>query len=275
MKVGHFWWGRLQPAGRIHPAELAYASILLLFTSLAAAQTPVYTYKVVHTYPHDPLAFTQGLEFHDGFLYEGTGLEGQSSIRKVDLETGKVLQAATLDEQYFGEGITLVRDRIVELTWRAHQGFVYDAATFERLKIFTYPGEGWGLTHDAEHIYMSDGSAELRIWDPVTLRELRRITVRDAGRPVPMLNELEFVKGEIYANVWQTDRVARISPTDGQVLGWIDLTGLLPVAERGRGADVLNGIAYDVTHDRLFVTGKLWPKLFEIQLTRAPARAGL
>jgi glutamine cyclotransferase len=234
----------------------------------AAAQVPEYRVKEVHVYPHEPLAFTQGLEYHDGFLYEGTGLEGSSTLRKVELASGKPVQLMALDEQYFGEGITLTGDRVVQLTWQAHRGFVYEAATFKLLKTFEYPGEGWGLTHDAKQIYMSDGTAEIRCWDPVTLKETRRIGVHDGARPVNMLNELEFVRGEIFANVWQTDRIARISPTDGRVVGWIDLAGLLSEEERSRGADVLNGIAYDAAGDRLFVTGKLWPKLFEVQLVK-------
>jgi glutamine cyclotransferase len=242
--------------------------VVWLVACSAAAQVPQYGYKVVHTYPHDPLAFTQGLEYHNGFLYEGTGLEGNSMLRKLDLATGKVLQAVALEEQFFGEGITLLNDRILELTWQAHRGFVYEAATFQRLKSFEYPGEGWGLTNDGKQIFMSDGTAEIRLWDPATLHELRRISVHDGAQPVAMLNELEYVRGEIYANVWQTDRIARISPADGKVVGWINLAGLLSEAERSHGADVLNGIAYDAAGDRLFVTGKLWPKLFEIQLVK-------
>jgi glutamine cyclotransferase len=242
-----------------------FASVFL-FTFGVLAQTPEYRVKVVHVYPHDPLAFTQGLEFHDGFLFEGTGLEGSSMLRKEELETGKVVQAVALEEQYFGEGISLIGDRIVQLTWQAHRGFVYEASTFKLLKTFEYPGEGWGLTNDGKQIYMSDGTSQIRVWDPATLKEVRRITVHDGATSVPMLNELEFVKGEIYANVWQTDRIVRISPADGHVLGWIDLKGLLTDSERARGADVLNGIAYDGATGRLFVTGKLWPKLFEVQV---------
>lgn len=242
---------------------------LAMFAIAAAAQTaPEYTYRVVHVYPHDPTAFTQGLEYRDGFLYEGTGLEGSSMLRKLDLESGKVLQAIALEEQYFGEGITLVKDRIVELTWQSHLGFIYDRASFRVLHTFQYPGEGWGLTHDAKQIYMSDGTAEIRVWDPETLHETRRFTVHDGQVPVNMLNELEYVRGELYANVWQTDRIVRISPADGKVLGWIDLSGLLTEQERAHGANVLNGIAYDAAGDRLFVTGKLWPKLFEIRLEK-------
>jgi glutaminyl-peptide cyclotransferase len=232
----------------------------------ARAQTPQYGYRVVHVYPHDRRAFTQGLEFRAGFLYEGTGLEGRSSLRKVRLETGEVVQQIALRPQYFGEGITVLNQQIVELTWRTQIGFVYDQASFRPLRSFDYPGEGWGLANDGQQIYMSDGSAEIRCWDPVTLREMRRFTVRDAGKPVTRLNELEYVHGEVYANVWTTDRVVRFSPKDGRVLGWVDLSGLLSAQDRAEQVDVLNGIAYDILGDRLFVTGKLWPKLFEIKI---------
>jgi glutamine cyclotransferase len=239
-----------------------------LFAVAASAQVPEYTYRIIHTYPHDPLAFTQGLEYRGGFLYEGTGLEGSSMLRKLDLETGKVLQAIPLEEQFFGEGITVLNDRILELTWQHHRGFIYEQSTFRLLKTFEYPGEGWGLTNDGKQIFMSDGTADIRCWNPDTLNETRRFTVHDGNRPIAMLNELEFVRGEIYANVWQTDRIARISPVDGRVLGWIDLSGLLTEEERTHGANVLNGIAYDRAGDRLFVTGKMWPKLFEIRLVK-------
>jgi glutaminyl-peptide cyclotransferase len=232
----------------------------------AVAQTPEYGYQVIHAYPHDPNAFTQGLEFRAGFLYESTGLKGRSSVRKVKLETGQVLQQIEIDPQYFGEGITVLNQQIIELTWQSETGFVYEQPSFRRLRTFNYAGEGWGLANDGQNIYMSDGSAQIRIWDPVTLQEKRRITVRDRGQPVLNLNELEWVRGEIYANIWQTDRIARISPADGRVLGWIDLRGILSAADRTEQVDVLNGIAYDVLGNRLFVTGKLWPKLFEIKL---------
>jgi glutamine cyclotransferase len=230
------------------------------------APPPEYGYRIVHVYPHDRAAFTQGLEFRGGFLYEGTGLNGRSSLRKVELETGKVLQETRLSPVYFGEGITVVNQHIVQLTWQSHAGFVYDQASFRLLRNFKYSGEGWGLTNDGNQIYMSDGTAEIRCWDPVTLAELRRFTAHDGARPVMSLNELESVRGEIYANVWKTDRIARISPADGRVLGWIDFTGLLTDDDRAQPVDVLNGIAYDSLGDRLFVTGKLWPKLFEIRL---------
>ena len=231
------------------------------------AQTPEYGYQVVHSYPHDPNAFTQGLEYRAGFLYEGTGLKGHSSLRKVKLETGKVLQQIDLDPEYFGEGITVLNQKITELTWQSETGFVYDQSSFRKERTFSYLGEGWGLANDGQNIYMSDGSPQIRVWDPATLKEKRRILVVDRGQPVLNLNELEWVRGELYANIWQKDVIARISPADGRVLGWIDLTGILSAEDRSRQqVDVLNGIAYDVLGNRLFVTGKLWPKLFEIKL---------
>ena len=233
----------------------------------AAAGVAEYGYKVVNKYPHDRTAFTQGLEYHEGFLYEGTGLNGRSTLRKVKLKTGEVLQQVRLGQSFFGEGITVLPKEIVQLTWQSGMGFVYDRDTLKMSHSFTYPGEGWGLTNDGKRIFMSDGTAQIRKWDPATLNEQQRITVRDSGHEVASLNELEFVKGEIYANVWQTDRIARISPEDGRVLGWINLTGILEESERAQ-ADVLNGIAYDAAKDRLFVTGKLWPTMFEIQLVK-------
>lgn len=235
------------------------------------AGIPEYGYDVVHVYPHDPGAYTQGLFYLNGVMYESTGLNGQSSIRKVRLETGEVLQKRDIPEQYFGEGIINWKDRLLEITWKSEVGFIYDLNSFAPKGQFTYPGEGWGLTQDGKRIIMSDGSAELRFWDPETLRETGRITVTDDGRPVDQLNELEWIKGEVFANVYQTNRIARIDPATGKITGWIDLTGILPPADRFRQVDVLNGIAYDARTDRLFVTGKLWPKLFEIKLVKKTA----
>lgn len=228
---------------------------------------PVHQYQIVRSYPHDPQAFTQGLVYHNGFLYEGTGLNGRSSIRKVKLENGEVLQIQALDSQYFGEGIAIWRDSLVQLTYLTEIGFVYDLATFQRRRTFSYRGEGWGLTHDGKRLIMSDGQKDgrLRFIDPETLKETGRLQVLDGGRPVENLNELEWVKGEIFANVWGTHRIARISPTTGRVTAWINLSGLLTSRESA-GVDVLNGIAYDAAGDRLFVTGKLWPKVFEIKI---------
>jgi glutaminyl-peptide cyclotransferase len=231
------------------------------------APAPTWGYQVVRSYPHDRGAFTQGLIFRDGAFYEGTGLNGQSGIRKVKLETGEVLQAQPLASEYFGEGITDWNGQIIQITWQSEVGFVYDMKTFQQTKRWTYTGEGWGLTHDDTRLIMSDGSSQLRFIDPATLKETGRITVRDANGPVERLNELEYINGEIFANVWTTDRIARISPKDGRVTGWIDLSGLLSTAERAT-TDVLNGIAYDAAGDRLFVTGKRWPRIFEIKLVK-------
>jgi glutaminyl-peptide cyclotransferase len=232
-----------------------------------SATVPTYGYKVVKSYPHDRGAYTQGLLYQDGMFFEGTGLNGRSTIRKVKPETGEVLQVRAIDEKYFGEGIVIWKDRLIQLTWRAEIGFIYDKNTFEPRRTFNYTGEGWGLTHDGTSLIMSDGSetGTLRYLDPDTMRETRRLLVRDGTRPVDDLNELEYVEGEIYANVYHTDRIARISPKTGNVVGWIDMRGLLDPRDAG-GVDVLNGIAYDAAKDRLFVTGKLWPKVFEIQL---------
>jgi glutamine cyclotransferase len=230
---------------------------------------PVAGYRVVRVFPHDPQAFTQGLAFADGVLYESTGLNGRSSVRKVRLENGEVLQIQKMDAQYFGEGMTVLGARLFALTWQSGVGFIYDRASLGRAGTFTYRGEGWGLTHDGARLIMSDGTADLRFLDRATQKETGRIRVRDAGAPVPNLNELEYVKGEVLANVWQTDRIARISPKTGRVLGWIDLTGLLSARE-AQSVDVLNGIAYDAAGDRLFVTGKLWPKVFQIAVVPRP-----
>jgi len=246
----------------------AVAALLLLFTARQpppATGVPLFGYTIVHVYQHDPDAFTQGLQYVDGVLFEGTGLNGRSSIRRVELETGKVLQKRAVPSQYFGEGITVWKNDLFELTWQSHVAFVYDRTTFEPKKQFSYPGEGWGLTHDGTNLIMSDGSAELRVLDPGTFAEKRRIRVTAAGAPLRNLNEIEYVKNEILANVWQTDYVARIAPDSGKVTGYIDLRGLLTPQERA-ATDVLNGIAYDAARDRLFITGKLWPKLFEIKI---------
>ena len=240
-------------------------------TPVSQAGVPEYTYEVVHSYPHDRTAFTEGLFYRDGFLYESTGIEGASSVSKVRLETGEVVQRHDLPSAYFGEGIIQWKDRLIQLTYKTEVGFVYNLSTFETERRFEYPGEGWAMTQDGKNIFMSDGTAQIRIWDPETLQELRRITVTDQGQPVPNVNELEWVKGEIYANIWETDRIARIDPATGRVVGWIDLAGLLSPNERiagPEGTDVLNGIAYDAKGNRLFVTGKRWPKLFEIRLVR-------
>jgi glutaminyl-peptide cyclotransferase len=251
--------------------RLIFCSLALFAGQAACAASdppiPTYTYKVVHAYPHDPNAFTEGLFYLNGYLYESTGLEGHSSIRKVRLETGEVVLTHELPSEYFGEGITNWGERLIGLTWKSQVGFIYNLHTFAVMGQFKYPGEGWALTHNDREIIMSDGTAELRFLDPKTLHELRRIRVTAHGKPVDQLNELEWLQGTILANIWQTERIARIDPNSGEVVAWIDLTGLLPMRDRIQGhTDVLNGIAYDSAADRLFVTGKLWPKLFEIRI---------
>ncbi|MGH2559683.1 MAG: glutaminyl-peptide cyclotransferase [Thermomicrobiales bacterium] len=249
---------------------------LVLFGSAAAVAqeatpalpiAPVSGFRVVEEYPHDPDAYTQGLVYVDGDLYEGTGLEGESTLRRVDLESGKVLQSHELGPDLFGEGIAVVDDRIYQLTWLTRTCFVYDRETFELLAIFDYPTEGWGLTTDGERLIMSDGTSRLVFRDPETFEAIDHVDVRDSDIPVPRLNELEYVDGEVWANVYRTDFVVRIDPASGKVIGWIDFTGLLAEEEREEfQVDVLNGIAHDPETDRIFVTGKLWPKLFEIEL---------
>jgi glutaminyl-peptide cyclotransferase len=231
----------------------------------AQLRAPVYGYTVVNSFPHDPDAFTQGLIFRDGVLFESTGRNGTSSVRRVKLETGEVLQRYDVDARYFAEGLTDWGGRLVQLTYTSNVGFVYDITSFALQRTFTYTGQGWGLTHDARRLIMSDGTSALRFLDPETLRETGRIVVKDGGTPIDNLNELEMVKGDVYANVWMTDRIAIISPDSGRVTAWLDLSGIRgPI--RSSSEDVLNGIAYDAARDRLFVTGKLWSKLFEIRL---------
>ena len=233
-----------------------------------------YGYDIVHTYPHDPLAFTEGLFYLNGFLYESTGLEQHSSIRKVRIETGEVVQKLDIPAQYFGEGIVNWHGHLISLTWKSHVGFVFDLATFKLQRQFHYEGEGWALTRDDKQLIMSDGTSELRLLNPRTLTETGRIQVTLEGKPLRDVNELEWVKGEIYANVWQTNWMVRIDPGSGRVVGLVNLSGLLKSSDIVKGqTDVLNGIAYDAKRDRLFVTGKNWPKLFEIRLRKNGAAA--
>lgn len=248
---------------------------VLLGVVPAGATPPAQGYRVIHAYLHDPQAFTQGLVYLDGHLYESTGLNGQSTLREEDLETGRVLKEVSVPSQYFAEGLTNWGSTLIQLTWKAHVAFVYDRASFRLLRTIHYPWEGWGLTQDGKHLIASDGSETIRFLNPETFAEVRSVRVTDHGSPVHQLNELEYIHGEIYANVWMTDRIARISPQTGRVLGWIDLTGLLPEIEVRSNDAVLNGIAYDAAHNRLFVTGKLWPRLYEIQVTggRSSARS--
>jgi glutamine cyclotransferase len=232
---------------------------------ISGSKAPVFTYRVVNSYPHDSGAFTQGLVFSGGVMYEGTGLKGRSSLREVDLETGDVVRIHRLEDVYFGEGITVWEDTIVQLTLSSGRGFIYDAATFELLRDFTYTTGGWGITTDGERLIMSDGTSMLHFLDPHTFERVGQVIVKDGMRPVIGLNELEYINGEVFANVWQTDWIARISPATGKIDSWVDLSGLLPPEDR-QGADVLNGIAYDAAGKRLFVTGKFWPRLFQIEL---------
>ena len=243
----------------------AVAADSTLTETAASRQTPIWRYEIIRTYPHDPTAFTQGLIWLDNIFYEGTGLRGRSSLRQVDRDTGDVLKQIDLPAQYFGEGITILGDKLYQLTWQSHTGFIYNKDTFTKLADFPYATEGWGITHNGQQLIMSDGSSTLYIWDPDTLEELGQIQVTDQGQPVMRLNELEYIHGQIYANVWQTDHIAVIDPESGNVTAWLDLTGILAPADRTGQEDVLNGIAYNAENDTLYITGKLWPKLFEIR----------
>lgn len=246
---------------------LGLAALLMLWCGVVLADSaPVLGYRVVASYPHDPNAFTQGLIFIDGKLYESAGHYGRSTLRRVDLETGRVEQEIRLASDLFGEGLTDWHGRLVQLTWRERLGIIYDAKTFERLETFQYQGEGWGLTHDGQHWIMSDGTDELRFIDPETRRVVRRLKVRDGRQPMHQLNELEYIDGEIWANVWRSDRIMRISPESGTVTAVLDLTTLYPAGERVSPEAVMNGIAHDAATGRLFVTGKDWPRLYEIQV---------
>ena len=227
---------------------------------------PTYTFSTVNVYPHDRDAFTQGLAFVSGTLFESTGRYAKSSLRRVDLISGRVLQVHALPDEYFGEGITVLRDTIIQLTWRSKKGFVYDKNSFEVLREFTYETEGWGITHDGKRLVMSDGSSTLYFLDVDTFEVIDHIRVHDNDRLISNLNELEFIDGQIYANIWRTENIAIIDPQDGRVTGWIDLSGILPPQSDGKPLDVLNGIAYDAANGHLLVTGKLWPQLFEIEL---------
>lgn len=240
---------------------------LVLAVGVAGCRAaPVAGYKVVATYPHSTESYTEGFFFKDGLFYEGTGLTGHSALMAIEPATGRVVQRMEMGPEYFGEGIVDWGANLYEWTWQSHLCFVYDRFTLRVVKTFAYAGEGWGMTRTHRELVTSDGTATLRFRDPDTFAERRHVVVRDAGAPVKDLNELEYVKGEIYANVWHSDRIARISPKNGRVLGWIDLSGLLPEEQRINAESVLNGIAYDAAHDRLYVTGKEWPKVFEIKV---------
>jgi len=230
--------------------------------------TPIdYTYKIVNTYPHDTGAFTEGLIYSDGYLYESTGLNGQSSIRRVDLTTGDVMQEHSLPSQYFGEGMTIIDNRVIQLTWRSNIGFIYDKNTLAVLSNFTYPTEGWGLTFNGTQLIMSDGTSNLYFLNATTFQRTGQVYVHDGDSPIVNINELEYVNGDVYANIWHLNKIAIINPENGQVKGWIDLTGLPALLQKGN--NVLNGIAYDQQNDRLFVTGKQWSNLYQITLNSA------
>jgi glutamine cyclotransferase len=246
-----------------------FALLTFIVPATVALPAQAAGYRVVRTYPHDPKAFTQGLIFDEGHLYESTGQNGLSRLRMVNLETGRVEQEVPVAAEYFAEGLATWGSTLIQLTWQSHTALVYDRFSFRRLRTMSYPWEGWGLTNDGRSLVLSDGTATLYFLDPATMKERRHVEVRDHGKPVTYLNELEYIKGQIWANVWHSDRIARISPATGKVLGWIDLTGMLPESEKSSPEAVLNGIAYDAAHGRLFVTGKLWPKLFEIEVVPA------
>jgi glutamine cyclotransferase len=230
----------------------------------ASAEGETWVPEVVARYPHDPNAFTQGLLFHDGKLYESTGREGFSSLRRVDIATGRVERRHDVDARLFAEGLALVGESLYQLTWQHNTGFVYSLDDFRQTGTFTYEGEGWGLTYDGEYLIMSDGTTDLRFLDPADFSVKRTVTVTDDGRPRDYLNELEYIDGEVWANIWQEDLIARIDPDDGRIIGWIDMSALYPAAARPNDA-VVNGIAWDPESDRIFVTGKLWPAIFEVR----------
>jgi glutamine cyclotransferase len=243
--------------------------VLVLLAGLLLAQTktstPVYGYQVVNRFPHDRGAFTEGLFVLDDEFFESTGLEGKSNFRRVDIATGRVKQQYNIPSQYFGEGIVAFGNQLFQLTYKTGVAFVYDRSTFRLLKTYNYSGEGWGMTTDGKRLIMSDGTSQLRFLDPATFKETGRLSVTDAGRPIDQLNELEWIKGEIWANIWLTQRIARINPQTGRVISWLDLSGILSVMESA-GTDAMNGIAYDAKTDRIFVTGKFWPRVFEIKV---------
>jgi len=259
----------LKIATRLRLAHVALVLLLLPHTGVAA---PIATYKIIAKLPHSTDSYTEGLFYRDGLFYEGTGLNGHSAVIVTEPQSGNVVQRITLPEQYFGEGIIDWGPNIYEWTWQSHLCFVYDRFSLRPVKQLPYTGEGWGMTRTSKQIITSDGTATLRFRDPETFQEIRHIVVKDGAETISQLNELEFVKGEIYANIWHSDRIARIAPRDGHVIGWIDLTGILPADQKINAESVLNGIAYDAQHDRLFVTGKQWPAIFEIKVVNPPSK---
>jgi glutamine cyclotransferase len=257
---------------RLTPVFLAFTLLTTGDQFRPVPSTPRYTYRIVRVYPHDASAFTEGLFYRNGMLYEGTGIKGRSRLRKTELATGRVLQEISLPATYYGEGIAWLGDRLFQLTWQSQLGFIYDVDTLRPSGTFRYPGEGWGLASSASEFFLSDGTTVIRCLDPSTLAERRRFTVHDGPHPIGNLNELEYIDRELFANIWFADRIVRIDPSDGRVLGWIDLDGLMPAGERPNRQAVLNGIAWDASGRRLFVTGKMWPKLFDIELVEKTPR---
>jgi glutamine cyclotransferase len=273
---------QIKPGSSVTMTMRTFRMVALISIGLAAvmsgqtlAAVPEYSAVIVKTFPHASNAFTEGLLYQDGFLYESTGRNGKSSIRKVALDTGAVVQQHDLDPKYFGEGIVTWKDRLIGLTYKTEIGFVYDLASFNPISDFHYSGEGWGMTKDGSHLFMSDGTSDLRILDPATENETGRIHVTCDGRPIKNINELEWIKGEIYANIWLTSVIVRINPATGAVDGLIDVSNLLTLASQNQAVDVPNGIAYDAAGDRMFVTGKLWPSLYQITLSPRPSGVDL
>lgn len=250
------------------PAVSAEGAPHSLKKEFAGAPPPNYSYEVINQYPHDPDAFTQGLVFDKGMFFESTGIRGKSSLRKITPDTGEIIQIIRLPNHLFGEGVTVFNEKVILLTWKAGIGLVFEKGSFKLIKEFKFAFEGWGITHDNRRLIISDGTSIIRFCSPDTLEEVSRIHVHDEKGPVRNLNELEFIKGEIFANIWRTEKIARISPETGRVVGWIDLTGLYSPTGPAKPVDVLNGIAYDSENDRLFLTGKLWPKIFEIRIVK-------
>jgi len=250
------------------------AAVVLMSPVAGSEEDPAspefFSYTIVQQYPHDPAAFTQGLVWDEGVVYEGTGLYGKSSLRRVDLETGRVALKREYEQQYFAEGITIFKGTVYQLTWKNNRLFQYDKHDLSLIRSWEFPGQGWGITNDQNHLIVSNGTAELYFLDPETLKEIRKITVFDEQGPVTHLNELEYIEGAIYANVWPTGRIAIIKPDNGVVSGWLDLTDLSIRMQRENRADVLNGIMFDPADGRLFVTGKLWPFIFEIKMVSIP-----
>ncbi len=256
------------PIGSVSAGSVTEKGPYAVSPSEVPARVVHYTYEIVHTYPHDTSAFTEGLLIAHGNFFESTGLNGESTLREVDITSGRVLRKISIAPEYFGEGLTIVGERAFQLTWQNNQCFIYRVSDFKPIDEFYYVGEGWGLTTDGNSLIMSDGTDRIRFLDLESYKTTRVLSVTMEGKPLKSINELEYIKHEIYANIWQTDSVVRIDPSSGRVIGVVDFSGLLKPEDKAPGLDVLNGIAYDADHDRLFVTGKKWPKVFEVRLKR-------